>query len=379
MTAGRLQLDREAFLARYWQREPLLIREAIPAFKPPLDAAELAGLALEAGVESRLIEYRDQEWLLQHGPFTEADFNRDAPWTLLVQAVDHYVDEVAGLRRLVDFLPQWLMDDVMVSYAVDGGSVGPHYDNYDVFLLQGEGRRHWRVGQACDSRSALLPHRELRILRDFDCQQEFLLEPGDMLYLPPGQAHWGIAQGECTTFSIGLRAPRINDLLSRWADQMLEGLAPDLFYRDRQIEPVSRAGEIRPRDLQQVAERLRVTLADLDRQGDNRWFGEVVTEPRYDVPVEDGELANQRALLAGGACQVELDAAGRVAWQETSAGVAVFANGQAQEFAATVLPWLVQLCGQWRLEGQALAAALAQPDGSQLLDYLLTTGCIYVE
>ena len=123
----------------------------------------------------------------------------------------------------------------------------------------------------------------------------------------------------------------------------------------------------------------RVTLADLDRQGDNRWFGEVVTEPRYDVPVEDGELANQRALLAGGACQVELDAAGRVAWQETSAGVAVFANGQAQEFAATVLPWLVQLCGQWRLEGQALAAALAQPDGSQLLDYLLTTGCIYVE
>ena len=166
MTAGRLQLDREAFLARYWQREPLLIREAIPAFKPPLDAAELAGLALEAGVESRLIEYRDQQWLLQHGPFTEADFNRDAPWTLLVQAVDHYVDEVAGLRRLVDFLPQWLMDDVMVSYAVDGGSVGPHYDNYDVFLLQGEGRRHWRVGQACDSRSALLPHRELRILRE---------------------------------------------------------------------------------------------------------------------------------------------------------------------------------------------------------------------
>jgi 50S ribosomal protein L16 3-hydroxylase len=208
--------DREIFLARHWQRKPLLIRAALDNFSPPLDRHELAGLALEEGVESRIIEHRDGLWQLHHGPFSEQDFQRDFPWTLLVQAVDHHIPEVSALRRLVDFLPQWRMDDVMASYAVDGGSVGPHYDNYDVFLLQGEGERLWKLGQFCDAASTLLPHDELRILDTFECEQEYLLGPGDMLYVPPGIAHWGIAQGECTTFSIGFRAPRINDMVSRW-------------------------------------------------------------------------------------------------------------------------------------------------------------------
>ncbi|MCB1728871.1 MAG: cupin domain-containing protein, partial [Halieaceae bacterium] len=173
MSAGELKLDKEAFLARHWQREPLLIRRAIADFSPPLGADELAGLALEEYIESRIVEYRDRQWLLHHGPFSEADFRRDVPWTLLVQAVDHYSEEVAALRHLVDFLPRWRVDDVMVSYAVDGGSVGPHYDNYDVFLLQGEGVRRWQIGQFCDADTALLPHDELRLLSDFQCQREY--------------------------------------------------------------------------------------------------------------------------------------------------------------------------------------------------------------
>ena len=132
-----LNLDREDFLARYWQRKPLYLPGAIANFKPPVSSQELAGLALEEGIESRLVEYRDDQWLLHHGPFQESDYDRDHPWTLLVQAVDHWIPEVAELRKLVDFLPQWRVDDVMVSYAPDGGSVGPHFDNYDVFLLQG--------------------------------------------------------------------------------------------------------------------------------------------------------------------------------------------------------------------------------------------------
>ena len=152
-----LNLDREDFLARYWQNKPLLIRGAIKNFKPPLSSHALAGLALEDDIESRLVEYRDKQWQLHHGPFRNADFHRDNPWTLLVQAVDHFIPEVAALRKLVDFLPQWRVDDVMVSYAVDGGSVGPHYDNYDVFLLQGEGQRLWKLGQFCDGSTALLP------------------------------------------------------------------------------------------------------------------------------------------------------------------------------------------------------------------------------
>lgn len=376
MSPGELKLDKEAFLARYWQREPLLIRQGIPDFTPPLSADELAGLAMEEDIESRVIEYRDRQWLLHHGPFSETDFQRDVPWTLLVQAVDHCSDAVAALRRLVDFLPQWRVDDVMVSYAVDGGSVGPHYDNYDVFLLQGEGARRWQVGQRCDADTALLPHDELRLLRDFQCQQEYLLEAGDILYLPPGVAHWGIAKGECTTFSIGFRAPRVNDMVSRWVDSLLANMDPELFYSDSHIEPVSRAGEIRPRDLQRVMAQLQAALA---QDSDNLWFGELVTEPRYDLCSDDEDLAGAGDLLADDPDLVALSPAARVAWQQEAAGIVVFANGEARLFSATVLPDLLLLCETWRLAGRELTLALARPDSRQLLEHLLTLGCIYVE
>ena len=371
-----LELDRETFLARHWQRTPLLIRSAIRDFRPPLSRHELAGLALEQHVESRILERVDDEWRLHHGPFAAADLRREVPWTLLVQAVDHYIPEVARLRRLVDFLPSWRVDDVMVSYAVDGGSVGPHYDNYDVFLLQGEGRRRWRLGQACDSRSPLLPHDTLRILRDFECSREYLLEPGDILYVPPGIAHWGIAEGECTTFSIGFRAPRINDMVSRWADDLLEQLDPELFFRDPGIEAASRAGEIRPQDLERVRAQLR---AALDQATDSRWFGAMVTEPRYEFDTDDDDLAEARALLAAGPGYIELSPAARVAWQQEPEGITVFANGQARLFSSTVLDTLATLCGDWRLDGERLAGALAQADTARLLDYLLESGGIYVE
>jgi 50S ribosomal protein L16 3-hydroxylase len=376
VSPGELKLDKEAFLARYWQREPLLIRQGIPDFTPPLSADELAGLAMEEDIESRVIEYRDRQWLLHHGPFSETDFQRDVPWTLLVQAVDHCSDAVAALRRLVDFLPQWRVDDVMVSYAVDGGSVGPHYDNYDVFLLQGEGARRWQVGQRCDADTALLPHDELRLLRDFQCQQEYLLEAGDILYLPPGVAHWGIAKGECTTFSIGFRAPRVNDMVSRWVDSLLANMDPELFYSDSHIEPVSRAGEIRPRDLQRVMAQLQAALA---QDSDNHWFGELVTEPRYDLCSDDEDLAGAGDLLADDPDLVALSPAARVAWQQEAAGIVVFANGEARLFSATVLPDLLLLCETWRLAGRELTLALARPDSRQLLEHLLTLGCIYVE
>ena len=190
-----LNVDRESFLAQYWQRKPLLMRAAIDNFKPPLSSHKMAGLALEEQVESRIIEQRGADWLLHHGPFSSRDFQRNDPWTLLVQAVDHYIPEVAELRKLVDFIPSWRVDDVMASYAVDGGSVGPHYDNYDVFLLQGEGERLWKLGQFCDESSALLPHDELRILSLFECQHEYLLRPGDMLYVPPRRGPLGHRPG----------------------------------------------------------------------------------------------------------------------------------------------------------------------------------------
>ena len=376
MATGELDLDKEAFLAEYWQRKPLLIRNNSQSFASPLPADELAGLALEDDIESRIIEHRDGGWQLQHGPFGAGDFQRDNPWTLLVQAVDHYIPAVAELRRLVDFLPGWRVDDVMVSYAVDGGSVGPHYDNYDVFLLQGEGQRRWRLGQLCDSKSPLLPHDELRILRDFECAREYLLGPGDILYIPPGIAHWGIAEGECTTFSIGFRAPRINDMVSRWADDLLERLDPELFYADPNCEAASRAGEIRPQDLQRVRAQLR---AAMEPDTGSHWFGAMITEPRYELDADDDELAEARALLATGVEFVQLSPAARVAWQREPAGITVFANGQSRLFNDAVLDTLVSLCSQWQLREASLSRAMAQADTAQLLDYLLETGGIYVE
>ncbi|RLQ20595.1 cupin domain-containing protein [Seongchinamella sediminis] len=371
-----LQIDKDAFLARHWQRKPLLMPQALPDFRVPIAAGELAGLAMEDGIESRIISCQADQWQLSHGPFSEADFQRDGPWTLLVQAVDHYIPEVARLRQLVDFIPRWRIDDVMVSYASDGGSVGPHYDNYDVFLLQGEGQRLWRLGQYCDHDSPLAAHDELRILANFDQQAEFLLSPGDILYVPPGTAHWGIAQGECTTFSIGFRAPRVSELVSRFTDQLLTQLEPEQFYHDAGLEPATRAGEIRPRDLERVAAQLQ---AALDESVSNHWFGELVTEPCYTPFPDDDELAEARAILADGPLRVSLNPAARLAWQHEENTLVVFANGDSRCFSDDLLSLQAALCRQALLAGDQLASATRNPQGAQWLDYLLESGCIYVE
>ena len=371
-----LNLDRETFLARYWQSKPVLIRNAISGFSPPLSSHELAGLALEEQVESRIIECRDNAWQIHHGPFRTTDFHRGQPWTLLVQAVDHYIPEVAALRRLVDFIPQWRVDDVMVSYAVEGGSVGPHFDNYDVFLLQGAGERLWKLGQFCDHASPLLPHDELRILDSFDTTEEYLLRSGDMLYVPPGIAHWGVAQSECLTFSIGFRAPRITDMVSRWVDQLLEKLEPDQYYRDGRRAPMTRPGEIHPRDLERAMAQLQGAL---DQSDGNHWFGELITEPRYTPLQDDDDLAEARALLAAGPQFVELSPAAKLAWQQEAEGILVFANGESHKFDESVLPSLLILCESWCLAATNLENSLADPGTASLLDYLLESGVIYVQ
>lgn len=373
----KLALDTDDFLTNYWQRKPLLIRQGVPDFVPPLGPDDLAGLALEATVESRIIETRKDQWLTQHGPFLENDFNRKAPWTLLVQAVDHYIPEVSALRLLVDFLPQWRVDDVMVSYAVDGGSVGPHYDNYDVFLLQGSGQRRWRLGQSCDASSELLEHDDLRILKEFAQESEYLLQCGDILYVPPGVAHWGIAEGECTTFSIGFRAPRVNDIVSRWADTLLAELDPELFYRDPGLAPVTRPGEIQQQDLKRaqaiVHEIVTQKLAD-------HWFGELVTEPRYDTQRLDAdELEDEAQSLLEDSAQIHLLANAKLAWQQNPDDVRVFANGDSLAWSPNTLPLLLEICKQRALSVAQTKRAVADNENRALLRFLLQAGCIYVE
>lgn len=374
MTA--LRLDRDTFLARHWQREPLLIPGALPDFTPPLSADELAGLAMERGVESRIVEYAQGRWQLHHGPFRPEQFQRANPWTLLVQAVDQWLPEVARLRDLVDFLPAWRIDDVMVSYAVDGGSAGPHYDHYDVFLLQGEGEKLWRIGQRCAPGTGGEPQGGLRILEGFACREEHVLRRGDVLYLPPGVAHWGIGRGECTTFSLGFRAPRLNDMLSRHVDALLERMDPERFFQDSGRAPAGRAGEIAAADIRRALAQIEAALRE---HRDARWFGELVTEPRYNCRPGKRELAAARRRLADPDACVSQHPAGKLAWRLEDSGFTLYANGDSLACDASLLPWIEALCEGQRLDRAALEVLDALPGGARSLEFLLQTGAIDVD
>ena len=275
-------ISAEVFLRDYWQKKPLLIRQAIPDFVSPLDGNDLAGLSLEELVESRIVlEHGETPWQLRSGPFTEDTFSTlpERDWTLLVQAVDQFSPDVAEVLENFKFLPNWRIDDVMISFAVPGGSVGPHYDNYDVFLLQAEGQRQWKVGQMCDNESLILNHPDLRILDGFEQTEEWVLEPGDMLYLPPRLAHWGIAQTDCMTWSIGFRAPATAEIVSNYADFVARFLPDEQRYSDADMSPVTNPSYIRTEDIQRLRKLINEQLDD-DRML-LTWFGQHMTEPRY--------------------------------------------------------------------------------------------------
>lgn len=279
----RLGMPAARFLRDYWQQRPLLIRRAFPDFVSPIAADDLGGLACEELALSRLVVHdraRDR-WTTRSGPFTEHDFATlpTADWTLLVQDVDKWDADVAALLDAFDFLPAWRIDDVMVSYAVDGGSVGAHVDQYDVFLLQGVGRRRWRISTDPQAPQAVRDDVELKLLRRFEATHEWLLEPGDMLYLPPGVPHHGIAEGECLTLSVGMRAPSRAELIVDHAEFVAERLAETDRYGDAGMAPARRAGEIDGA----VIDRLAGLLGVPDRRGPDglaAWFVGFITRYR---------------------------------------------------------------------------------------------------
>ena len=273
--------DHAEFLRNSWQNKPILIRNAWRSWSNPLEPDELAGLACEEGIESRLVIRLADGWILEHGPLPAERFGEvgNQPWTLLVQSVDHHVPAVAALLDPLRFIPNWRVDDVMVSYAVDGGGVGAHFDQYDVFLVQGLGTRRWQIGERCDEATELLPHDDLRLLAKFEPTDEWILEPGDMLYVPPGFAHNGIAVGDdCMTYSIGFRAPSRGELIARWAEHVVAELEDDDRYADPDLALQDNPGEISAGALARmqamVAERL------LDPEGFAQWFGEYCTAPK---------------------------------------------------------------------------------------------------
>ena len=218
-------LSVEKFMTEYWHLKPYLFRQAFPDFEPLCDFDTIAEMASDEDIESRLIQYTKTGWTLEHGPFDELPSMRKKAWTVLIQGIDHHLPEAYDLLQLFRFIPDARLDDVMLSLASDGGGVGPHYDSYDVFLLQMHGKRRWKIGP--------LPNKELeegvplKILKNFEPTEEFVLEPGDMLYLPPNYGHDGIAEGTCSTLSIGFRAPTQAEVLSGILRDMADQIDQD--------------------------------------------------------------------------------------------------------------------------------------------------------
>ncbi|MCG6657379.1 cupin domain-containing protein [Halomonas campisalis] len=362
------------FLRDVWQRRPLLIRGAFPDFESPLDPDELAGLACEEGVEARLVEEhgKDGPWQVRHGPFDERTFAKlpERDWTLLVQAVDHYVPEVAELLEHFAFLPRWRLDDIMISYAPPGGSVGPHVDQYDVFLLQGSGTRRWQLGGKVADDAPIIPGIDLRILERFEVEgdDDWVLEPGDMLYLPPGWAHHGVSQSDdCLTLSVGFRAPSADEAITSFADYLGEQLPASKRYADAGMAPPADPGEL---DDAAVARMRALILETLDDPAQlAQWFGRVMTQPKYvdqlvpsETPTEPDALV---AELQDGAELIRTPGS-RFAWRALDAQRAtLFVDGDGVECP---LPLAQLVASDAPLDAELLAHEGAAERLAMLLD-----------
>ncbi len=321
------------FLREYWQKRPLLIRNAFPDLISPLEPDDLAGLACEEGVLARLIEHDAATggWRVRHGPFVESDFTAlpDHDWTLLVQDMDKWDADIRALLASFAFLPRWRIDDVMVSFAAASGSVGAHVDQYDVFLLQAQGQRRWQVDASRNPPTLFRDDVELKLLREFNPTHDWVLQPGDMLYLPPGMPHHGVAVDQCLTFSVGMRAPSAAELLGDFVDTLAADAPDDLRLTDADLAPAKDPYEIDADAMGRVVEALNLLrMRDPDCLGD--WFGSFITT--YRSAVEPAAEDDARPRI-----EVEWDLAhganllrhpwSRMAWRKAAKGARLYAGG----------------------------------------------------
>jgi 50S ribosomal protein L16 3-hydroxylase len=348
------------FMKRHWQKKPLLVRNALPGFVPCVNRTELVALAGQEGVESRLIVDSDKGWKMRHGPLLKRSLPpfSQKKWTFLVQGVDLHHDGVHALLQQFRFVPDARLDDLMISYATDGGGVGPHFDSYDVFLLQAHGQRRWRIGRQKDL--SLQPGVPLKILQNFEAEEEFVLNPGDMLYLPPKYAHDGVAEGECMTWSIGFRAPHkgelARELLLGLADEAFESLG-DGIYTDPAQPAVNTPAAIPPSLAvfsRQVLDKALKTPDLLDSL-----LGEYLTEPKSNVWFEGSDTGADLSL------GVQLDRRTKMMYDERH----VFINGESFRVGGKDARLLRQLADKRSLSA-ASCANLSEDAERAVLDWM---------
>lgn len=369
-------LTPQQFLRDYWQKKPLLIRQAVPDFISPISPDELAGLACEEDIESRLIQEKDgpTPWHLEYGPFKESRFSElpRTHWTLLVQKANQLLPDLANLLEQFSFIPNWRIDDVMISYAPLDGTVGPHVDQYDVFLLQGSGQRRWQINLEDSIEIPLVEGTQLKILSTFEAGQEWVLETGDMLYLPPNVAHYGVAMDDCMTFSVGFRAPTYAELVTGWIDDQASTLSESLRYSDPDLIEQLHAGEINPQALDRIRQIIRqqyVNDNDIDR-----WFGCFITEPpSHQVLHEtDSEYSNERVIsVLQNSGELWRSEYSRFAFIEHPDTTWLYVDGQEHALSKQLTGFAALLCDQRRYTEAELENYLADKKALDLCTLLL--------
>lgn len=344
----------EQFLAEYWQKKPLLVRNGLPEIIGLLQPQDVQELALEEHASARLIRQKDKnpnEWHVKSSPLTKGDFQKlPKLWSILVQAVDHYSFDLSELWKKFPFIPQWRRDDIMVSYAPKGGSVGKHFDFYDVFLVQGHGHRRWQLGQMCDANTAFVPNQPLKLLPEIDVQFDEVLAPGDLLYVPPGMAHYGVAEDDCLTFSFGFRMPNVAGMMERISDQFSANTLLQNPVVDIARKQMSQIGEINSTELSYLKD---LVLAQLqDSTALDAAIMSYMSEPKYpdNIPEPDEIEADDLQEILHEGYEVLLEPASRLLYTESDGILSFWGNGEALCIAETFAPKLKAIA-----DGESLA------------------------
>ena len=339
--------DKKHFLEKKWGKAPFFLPSLV-SFNDLISAEELSGLACEEFIESRLIT-NDKEFSLRHGPFLEKEFMElpNSNWTLLVQSVDLYLEEIKNLKELFNFLPNWLLEDVMISYATPGGGVGPHFDHYDVFLIQGQGQRRWRVGQKCDIDTPIDDSSGLELLSNLKASQEFLLNQGDVLYIPPNFAHWGESIDESICFSIGFRAPSESEMLEGFGLMVASKTSAFNRFISKPRGPLLKGhGKIDDADLRSAFTMIQSRLSDYGEFC--QWFGSFMTSPKYPELFEeiDNGINFSQIMAAQKLGTLALNPISRLAYCELPdrEQMLLFADGKSYKLSMSNINLISDIC-----------------------------------
>ena len=379
------KISQKEFLARYWQKRPLLMKGAIQPFPDLITPEEIAGMSCDERVESRLIVQGPgkNQWKMERGPFKASTFKKlpKKKWTVLVNGVDRFVPSVHAFLDEFSFIPFWRMDDIMISYAVDQGNVGAHVDNFDVFLVQASGKREWLIEDRPVPEDDFIPDLPIRLLKKFKPTHRWVLEPGDILYLPPRFPHHGIAQGDrCMTVSVGCRAPSIGEIINELASNALSQVNESIRYTDPDLKPQA-PGAISTDAVAKIKKAVSETLLSDELIGD--WLGRSTTEPYSDVKLQELALKVPprqiaRTVLDGTA--ITRNEGSRLAFiTHKGTSISFFANGERQELSGKAAELARMLSNKLLVPVSEIKPFLKDKGCQELLSFLLGSGAVLLE